>query len=98
MVTHIVFWNLKDELNPQEKDEACLKIKEALEVLPSRIEGLLEAEVGKNYNSQGCDICLFTRLESKEALEAYQIHPEHVAAASIVRTFVKDRHVVDYSY
>jgi len=97
MVTHIVFWNFKDELSPQEKEGAFHKIKEVLEKLPSKIEGLYEAQVGQNFNPQGCDLSLYTRLESKEALEAYQSHPDHVAAASIVGSFVKDRYVVDYS-
>lgn len=97
MVTHIVFWNLKDELSNQEKEDARQKIKKVLEALPEKIEGLKEAQVGFNYNPQGCDLSLYTVLESKEALDAYQVHPDHQEAAAIVKSFVKDRYVVDYT-
>jgi hypothetical protein len=34
--------------------------------------------------------------ESLEALEAYQVHPGHVAAAAVVREHVTERSSIDF--
>lgn len=96
MVTHIVFWNLKEEFKGDKKEESVSRIRTALEALPEKIDGLISAEVGENYNPKGCDLSLYTQLESKEALEAYQTNPEHIKAATIVRSMISERWVVDY--
>jgi hypothetical protein len=96
MVTHIVFWNLKDELIGEERQQAADNIKEVLESLPCQIEGLIKAEVGINFNPQGSDICLYSQLESEEALGLYQNHPAHLKVKHLVQSLVKQRWVVDY--
>ena len=47
MVTHIVFWALKDEAEGHSKRENAEHIKEMLEALVGVVPGLIEAKVGK---------------------------------------------------
>ena len=48
MVTHIVFWALKDEAEGHSKRENAEHIKEMLEALVGVVPGLIEAKVGIN--------------------------------------------------
>jgi len=96
MVTHIVFWNYKEELSADQRTKAFQEMKDALISLKGKIDGLQHIELGANFTEGGCDLALYTQLESKEALSAYQVHPDHVAAASVVMQYVQDRKVVDF--
>ena len=42
MVKHIILWNLKDEFSPEEKESIKKGIKEGLEGLYGKIEGLVD--------------------------------------------------------
>jgi quinol monooxygenase YgiN len=95
MVRHIVCWKLKEE----GKAEAALKIKEDLEALSNQIPGLLHIEVGINADDaarDNWDVVLNSDFENMEALEAYQIHPLHKAAAAFIGSVRLDRVCVDY--
>ncbi len=96
MIKHIVFWKLKDEALDNSKQQNLKLMKEKLESLKGKIDGLLEVEVGTNYNPKGYDICLVCTLSSKEALDLYQIHPEQVKVKDFVVSVTNDRAVVDY--
>ena len=50
MVTHIVFWALKDEAEGHSKRENAEHIKEMLEALVGVVPGLIEAKGGINEN------------------------------------------------
>ena len=94
MVKHIVVWKLKEE----NKEENALKIKEALEALNGQIPGLLHLEVGFDFSKQesSSDIVLYSEFDSKEHLDAYVIHPKHVAVGPIVRGATCERRMIDY--
>ena len=94
MVKHIVIWRLKEE----NKEENASKIKKALEALNGEIEGLLHLEVGFDFSKQESsgDIILYSEFDTKEHLDAYVIHPKHVAAGAIVREATCDRRMIDY--
>ena len=94
MIKHLVIWKLKEE----NKEENALKIKEALEALNGQIPGLLHLEVGFDFSKQesSSDIALYSEFDSKEHLDAYVIHPKHVAAGSLVRSVTCERRMIDY--
>ena len=96
MIKHIVMWKLKDSAEGHTKEENKKIIKEKLEGLVGRIEGLIEAEVGFNFNPNGFDLCLNSKFESKEALEAYDAHPLHQEVRKYVRAVISERVVADY--
>jgi len=94
MIKHLVIWKLKEE----NKEENALKIKNALEALNGQIPGLLHLEVGFDFSKQesSSDIALYSEFDSKEHLDAYVIHPKHVAAGSLVRSVTCERRMIDY--
>ena len=91
MVKHIVMWKLGDKADAAE-------IKERLEALAGKIPGLLNIEVGIDFleSEQSADVVLYSELESREALDAYQNHAEHMAVVPLVRAAAVSRTVVDY--
>lgn len=99
MIKHIVMWKVEDHEVHGTKEEIMKKVKESLEGLKGKIDGLLDIEVGKNFNEGAAayDIVLYATFTSKEALEGYQTHPKHVAVADgLVRQVAVSRAAVDY--
>lgn len=67
MVKHIIIWNLKDELSAEEKKERCRLIKQGLESLAGKIDGLLEIKVITDIlGSSTGDLMLDSTFESAE--------------------------------
>ncbi len=98
MVKHIVFFRLKAQANGASKSENARIIKERLEGLRGRIPGLRHLEVGLNFaaGDAAWDIALYSELESREALERYQSHPEHQKIGEFIGQVRESRALVDY--
>lgn len=97
MVSHMVLWNLNEDLTQQEKKEAALEIKKRLEAVAETVEGVISLKVVINeMDSSNKDIALISRFESAKALEAYQISPAHVEAAKYVGSVTNGRCCIDY--
>jgi hypothetical protein len=94
MIKHIVVW----KLNEENKEENAQKIKEALEALNGQIPGLLHLEVGFDFSKKesSSDIILYSEFDTVESLDAYVIHPKHVAVGPIVRGATCERRMIDY--
>lgn len=93
MIKHIVFWKVRDDENKQKNMENMRKF---LTDLVGVVPGLISAEVGFNCNPNGYDIALYSVLESKEALDGYQVHPAHLEVKKFVHSVITDRAVTDY--
>ena len=75
MVRHIVCWNYKDNFSNVENEQNGAIIKERLENLKSKIDGIISIKVCNHpLASSNCDIMLSCLFESQEALDAYQVH------------------------
>ena len=98
MIKHIVCWKLKEEAHGNSKAMNMVLVKEKLEALQGKIEGVLKIEVGINLPefSTNYDVVLYSELESKEALDFYQNHPLHQAVLPFIRDAVVSRVAVDY--
>ena len=97
MVHHIVLWNLREDLNEQERKEAATAIKEKLEAVKDKVDGVISLEVVINeLSSSNKDIGLISAFESVEALNAYQTHPAHVEASAYVKSVTCNRSCLDY--
>jgi hypothetical protein len=98
MVKHLVFWKLKDNALGRDKAANALLIKQELEALHGRIPGLLKIEVGIDFLhlETSSDVALYSELESREALAAYQAHPLHKAAGGAFKEAISERRSVDY--
>lgn len=98
MVRHIVMWRMADL---PDKEKRAADIKENLELLKSKIDELVDIEVGINFeNSQySSDVVLVSTFKTSEDLNSYQIHPAHKAVgAAYVKPYVSERRVVDYEF
>lgn len=97
MIKHVLFLNLKEEAEGRNKAENAALLKEQIESLAGKIEGLLSIEVGINCNPKGWDLCLYSEFTDKEALAFYQKHPLHLAAGKFAAAVCTDaRAVCDY--
>lgn len=98
MVKHIILWQLKDELSAEEKAEVKKGIKDGLEGLSGKIEGLLDIKVQiEGLTSSNADVMLDSSFTDEEALKGYAVHPAHVAVADgKVRPYTKTRVCMDY--
>lgn len=97
MIRHLVMWNFKDGLSDEEKARYAQEMKEKVEALDGLFEGVLQVKVihtalpGSNRDVGVDD--LFT---DEEALQAYQVHPEHVEVGKWLSGFLQDRTCIDY--
>jgi len=90
-------WKLKEEAHGNDKATNAKMIKESLEALDGKIDGLMKIEVGIDYLGEGnFDIVLYSELLKKDSLEVYQNHPLHQALLPFIREAVCDRKAVDY--
>ena len=97
MIRHIVAWRLKDAALGNGKAENARLMKAKLEALRGRIPGLLRLDVGLDFSAteNSADVVLVSEFESREALAAYQVHPEHKAVGLFVRAVVCERRLID---
>ncbi len=95
MVKHIIIWKLKDNIN---KEEIKKGIKENLEGLFGKIDGLVEIKVQTEcLESSNADLMLYSVFENEEALKNYAVHPEHVKVAdTFVRPYTETRSCLDF--
>ena len=98
MVKHIVFWRLKDSVNGRGRAEIAAEMKGKFEAMPGAVPGLLSAEVGIDFSAgdDSCHVALYTEFETREALDVYQVSPEHMAVVPFIRAARTERRVVDY--
>lgn len=89
MVKHIILWTLKD-YSEEEKINIKKGIKENLEGLKGKIDGLLEIKVYTNgLASSNADLMLDSSFKDEASLKAYAVHPDHV--------YVADTFVIPYT-
>lgn len=99
MVKHIVLFKLKETLSQEEKLKVMNDFKAAVEALPAKIGFIRHLFVGLNANpAEKWDICLDSEFDSLADVRAYAVHPDHVAAAGILKESKADRACVDYEY
>jgi hypothetical protein len=74
MITHIVFFKLKDQ-----GADSLQQAKNMLLSMNGNIELLRHLEVGVDVirSERSYDLALVTRFESLDDLQAYQVHPYH---------------------
>ena len=97
MIRHIVAWRLHESALGNGKAENARLMKAKLEALRGRIPGLLRLDVGLDFSvTDYCaDVVLVSEFESREALAAYQVHPEHKKVSLLVRAVVCERSLID---
>ena len=95
MIVHIVMFQFKDE----NKKTNMIQAKQMLENLLGAVPSLKSIDVGFNFaeEERAMDLSIITAFASKEDLEAYAVHPEHVKVVDYIKTVVEYSKVVDYT-
>lgn len=88
-------WNLAESAAGNNRERNAAIIKERLEALVGKIDGLRRLEVGRNVVSGGYDLCLYSELESLAALEFYRSHPLHKEVQKFVHEVITERVACD---
>lgn len=97
MVRHIVMWNFVDNIGEEQKLEYIARIKAELEALLGVVDGLLEISViAPIKESSSFELALNSLLKDDKALAGYQVHPEHLKAASFIKSVTQNRKCIDF--
>ena len=94
MFTHIVFFKLHEGI-----EENVKKVVGILEAMKGKIPGLREIEVGTDvlHTDRSYDLSLIIKFDSKEDMDAYQVHTYHVnEVLKYIKPMIKSSVVVDY--
>lgn len=96
MIKHIIIWKLKEEID--DKIKRSFEIKESLEGLVGKIDGLIKMEINFNkLDSSSGDLLMLSEFENVEALKRYQKSKLHLDVANgLVRPSVIQRLSFDY--
>lgn len=96
MIRHIVLYRLKESAAGCEKAENARLMKEKLEALNGRIDGLHGLRVDPDCNARQFDLCLTADFDDLQALRHYKSHPLHVAASDFVHEVMAERADFDF--
>lgn len=99
MIKHIVLFKLKETLTADEKRAVGEAFKAAIEALPAKISNIRHIEVGLNINeTESFDVALSSEFDTLDDVKSYSAHPDHVAAAAIIKAHASARSCVDYEF
>jgi hypothetical protein len=97
MIKHVVLFQLKDDVDAAEKQQVMEAFKAGILALPETISCIRHIEVGFNANAkESYDVALYSEFDSLADVQAYAVHPDHVAVAQIIIPYVKSRACTDY--
>ena len=98
MIKHVILWQLKEEVQGEEKKAVMAGINSGLEGLAGQIPGLLDIKVQTEcMASSNADVMLDSTFVDEAALKTYASHPAHVNVADTkVRPYTKTRVCMDF--
>jgi hypothetical protein len=95
-IRHVVSWQLA-ATDPAEKAEQASRIAASLEALIGVVDEIRSLTVGTDVvGGANWDVVLIADFDDAEAIDRYQVNPDHQAAAAYIRTVVAQRSCVDF--
>jgi hypothetical protein len=94
MLTHIVIWKYRADADAETRREHVSMLRR----LPSLVPGISSFEVGFDVLGlpRSYDTGLVAVFADRAALDAYTVHPEHIAVADFGRTISEHVASVDF--
>lgn len=94
MLTHIVLFKFKYETEENEINQVI----EGLGRLPDKIEEIREFRLGRDIlqTERSYDLGLVASFEDRDALDRYQVHPEHQQVVTMVKAITSSVIAVDF--
>ena len=100
MIKHIVMFKLKDT-DDKTAYENAVEAKERFNDVIENVKELRKGEIvinSKDADQSNYTISLLCDFETIDDLNAYQVHPAHVAFGKFIGTVKTDRACIDYEY
>jgi hypothetical protein len=97
MIDHFVLFTVKEGTTQEDEEDVLSTFRE----LRSKIPNFIDFSIGKNFSerSRGYTHGLFARFQTRDDLEAYLKHPEHLSAVKKLEALQEgERVVVDYEF
>jgi hypothetical protein len=93
MIDHLVFLAAREDASPEDIEDLVSSIRGLKDTVPS----VVDLTVGENFSgrSGGYTHGIFVRFESREGLQEYMEHPDHLAVVEKLDALTT-RIVVDY--
>lgn len=95
---HVVAWKLSGETR-EARDAQAAEIIAALSPLIDTVPSLRALGVHRNelFDGDNWDVTLIADFDDAAGLEAYAVHPEHVAAGAVVKRHAVGRVATDFT-
>jgi len=95
MITHVVFFKFKPETTSTEIQQ----LADGLGGLPQQIEEIREFRFGPDvlHSERSYDFSLISSFDDLDALQSYQVHPEHQKVVAHVKTISSSVIAVDFA-
>ncbi|MBR2634941.1 MAG: Dabb family protein [Clostridia bacterium] len=98
MIRHMVMFRFKEEAEGRSKAENVAMTREKLLALKEKIPYILNTRVEINAagaSGENADLLLISDFESFETLNAYIVHPDHVAVGAFMSPLKEGRQAID---
>jgi hypothetical protein len=94
MLKHVVFVKFKKDV----PESAIAEIEKGLGELPDIIPEIMQFQFGRDVlrSELSYDFALVSEFENLEALQRYQVHPEHQKVVAKLKEVWESRFVVDF--
>jgi quinol monooxygenase YgiN len=95
MLTHVVLFKFKPETTAAQANQ----LEAALKGLPALISEIREFRVGRDVirSERSYDLGLISAFDDLAALQHYQVHPDHQAVVTLVKTLCAGVVAVDFN-
>ena len=96
MLKHVVFMKLKEGIT----DAEISALEQGLSGLPAKIPEIKGFQFGRDVvrSERSYDFALVSDFENLEAMQRYQVNPEHVPVVGLVRSLSASILAVDFEY
>jgi hypothetical protein len=87
-------FKFKDDNKSSNIKEVTKRLKSLVELIPT----LKSMEVGINFteSDRAFDLSLYSTFDTKEDLQTYAVHEEHLKAVELIKAVTSESKVVDY--
>ena len=94
MLTHLVMFKFKPDTTPEEVQQ----LADGLGALPEAIDDIREFRFGKDVlrSERSYDFGLVSSFDDRDALQRYQVHPEHQKVVAHVKAIAENVVAVDF--
>lgn len=90
---------MRDDIDASQKETELNVIKAGLEALLGIVPSLRSMEVGINCNpAEKFDLALISTFDDLDGLNAYAVHPDHLAVGKRIRAMLDVRACNDFEF